>query len=107
MVTAPKRDWENFNNLKKFLFENVYKRPQVCIMNEKGRLIISRIFHHLEEKPDMLPGAFKFRYGQATNKKTRRRIIADYLSGMTDRYAMDLYQMMFEPYEKVMFGFRE
>jgi len=27
--------------------------------------------------------------------------------GMTDRYAMDLYQMMFEPYEKVMFGFRE
>jgi len=26
---------------------------------------------------------------------------------MTDRYAMDLYQMMFEPYEKVMFGFRD
>jgi dGTPase len=34
-------------------------------------------------------------------------VIADYISGMTDRYAMDLYQMMFEPYEKVMFEFRE
>ena len=107
IVTAPNQDWTHFNQLKNFLFENVYKRPQVCIMNEKGRLIISRIFHHLEEKPDMLPGVFKSRFIQSQDKKTRRRIIADYLSGMTDRYAMDLYQMMFEPYEKVMFGFRE
>ena len=107
IVTAPNQDWANFNQLKYFLFENVYKRPQVCIMNEKGRLIISRIFHHLEEKPDMLPGIYKSRFIQAKYKKTRRRIIADYLAGMTDRYAMDLYQMMFEPYEKVMFGFRE
>jgi dGTPase len=107
VVTAPDRDWKHFNQLKKFLFENVYKSPQVCIMNEKGRLIISRIFHHLEEKPDMLPGVFKSRFLQTRDKKTQCRIIADYLSGMTDRYAMDLYQMMFEPYEKVMFGFRK
>jgi dGTPase len=107
IVTAPNQDWTHFNQLKNFLFENVYKRPQVCIMNEKGRLIISRIFNHLEEKPDMLPGVFKSRFIKTKDKKTRRRIIADYLSGMTDRYAMDLYQMMFEPYEKVMFGFRE
>ena len=107
IVTAPSQDWENFNQLKNFLFENVYRRPQVCIMNEKGRMIISRIFHHLEEKPDMLPTAFKFRFKRARNKQARLRVIADYISGMTDRYAMDLYQMMFEPYEKVMFGFRE
>jgi dGTPase len=107
IVTAPSQDWENFNQLKGFLFENVYRRPQVCIMNEKGRMIISRIFHHLEEKPDMLPEAFKFRFKRTKSKKARLRVIADYISGMTDRYAMDLYQMMFEPYEKVMFGFRE
>jgi len=107
IVTAPGQDWEDFNRLKSYLFENVYKRPQVCIMNEKGRLIISKIFFHLEKNPDMLPGSFKFRLKKAGNKKAQRRVIADYLSGMTDRYAMDLYQMMFEPYEKVMFGFRE
>jgi dGTPase len=107
VVTAPDRDWRHFNQLKKFLFDNVYNRPQVCIMNEKGRLILSRIFHHLEEKPEMLPGVYKSRFSQTRQKKTRRRVIADYLSGMTDRYAMDLFQMMFEPYEKVMFGFRE
>jgi dGTPase len=106
IVTAPDQDWENFNRLKQYLFEHVYKSPQVCIMNEKGRLIISRIFYHLEKNPDMLPGSFKFRFKEAVNKKRQRRVIADYLSGMTDRYAMDLYQMMFEPYEKVMVGFR-
>jgi dGTPase len=106
-VTAPAQDWRNFNRLKRFLFENVYKSPQVCIMNEKGRLILTRIFHHLENNPAMLPGTFKSSINKAKNRKSRRRVIADYLSGMTDRYAMDLYQMMFEPYEKVMIGFRE
>ncbi len=107
LVAAPPDDWEDFKRLKNFLFENVYKRPQVCIMNEKGKLILSRLFSHLEKGPDMLPRILKNRFEQAGDRKTRRRIIADYISGMTDRYAMDLYQMMFEPYEKIMFGFRE
>jgi dGTPase len=107
VVTAPGEDWENFNRLKSFLFDNVYKSPQVCIMNEKGRMILSGIFHHLEKNPNMLPRFYNSRFSRAENKKAQRRIIADYLSGMTDRYAMDLYQMMFEPYEKVMFGFRQ
>jgi dGTPase len=107
LVQAPDRDWDHFNRFKSFLFENVYRRPQVCILNEKGRLILSRIFHHLEDKPEMLPLNYKSRFDQTGKKKERRRILADYLSSMTDRYAMDLYQMMFEPYEKVIFGFRE
>jgi dGTPase len=107
IVSAPDEDWQDFNRLKGFLFENVYRRPQVCIMNEKGSLIISRIFNHLEKKPEMLPGTFKLPFDLAGTRRARRRVIADYISGMTDRYAMDLYQMMFEPYEKVMFGFRE
>lgn len=107
LVAAPTEDWEDFKRLKNFLFENVYKRPQVCIMNEKGKLILSRLFSHLEKGPDMLPRILKNRFERAGDRKTRRRIIADYISGMTDRYAMDLYQMMFEPYEKIMFGFRE
>lgn len=107
LVAAPQADWEDFKRFKSYLFENVYKRPQVCIMNEKGRLIISGLFFHLEKRPDMLPRTLKIRFDKAGNRKARRRVIADYISGMTDRYAMDLYQMMFEPYEKVMFGFRE
>jgi dGTPase len=107
IVAARQADWEDFSHLKRYLFENVYRRPQVCIMNEKGRLILSRLFHHLEKRPDMLPKGFRVFFEQASLQRDKRRVIADYISGMTDRYAMDLYQMMFEPYEKVMFGFRE
>jgi dGTPase len=107
LVTAPERDWEDFKALKRFLFEQVYRSPQVCIMNEKGRLILTRIFRHLEKRPEMLPKGLFARIGQARGAEANRRVIVDYIAGMTDRYAMDLYQMMFEPYEKVMFGFRD
>jgi dGTPase len=107
IVVAPVRDMEDFAQLQQFLLENVYRSPQVCIMNEKGRLIIARLFEHLEGRPEMLPRSFKAGYKKANNSQDRRRVIADYISGMTDRYAMDLYKMMFEPYEKVMFEFRE
>lgn len=107
MVAAPQKDWEDFKDLKRFLFQRVYQSPQVCIMNEKGRLILKRIFEHLERKPEMLPRNFRSRLENASDRAEKRRVIGDYLSGMTDRYAMDLYQMMFEPYEKIMFEFRE
>ncbi|MBI5583075.1 MAG: deoxyguanosinetriphosphate triphosphohydrolase [Deltaproteobacteria bacterium] len=107
VVTAPETDWLHFLALKRHLFENVYQSPQVCIMNEKGKHILRRMFFHLEKRPEMLPRTYKFRFDQAVSRREKRRVLADYLSAMTDRYAMDLYQMMFEPYEKVMFGFRD
>ena len=55
----------------------------------------------------MFPKPFKMRFEKETTGAEKRRVIADYIAGMTDRYAMDLYMMMFEPYEKVMFGFRD
>jgi dGTPase len=107
IVSAPQKEWEEFKGLKNFLFQEVYRSPQVCIMNEKGKLIIKRLFEHLERSPEMLPRGFLGRSEKAANRSEKRRVIADYISGMTDRYAMDLYQMMFEPYEKIMFEFRE
>lgn len=107
IVAAPENEWDVFNRLKDYLYNNVYKKAQVCIMNEKGKLVIRRIFEHMERAPEMLPGQWKKRYDRAEARSAGRRVIADYISGMTDRYAMDLYQMMFAPYEKVMFEFRE
>lgn len=107
IVAAPAAGWDDFNRLKDYLYDNVYKKAQVCIMNEKGKLVVRRIFEHLEKAPQMLPGHWRTRYTQAENKTEKRRVLADYISGMTDRYALDLYQMMFAPYEKVMFEFRE
>jgi len=107
IVSAPIKEWEDFKELTGFLFKRVYRSPQLCIMNEKGKLILTRLFEHLEKRPEMLPRSLMTRFEKAGMRTEKRRVIADYISGMTDRYAMDLYQMMFEPYEKVMFEFRE
>jgi dGTPase len=107
IVSAPAEEWQNFNKLKTYLQDNVYDRPQVCIMNEKGKLIINRIFQHLEKSPGMLPKYHKARFEKGATGKDKRIVIKDYIAGMTDRYAMDLYKMMFEPYEKVMYEFRD
>jgi len=107
MVCMPADEWQNFEKIKSYLFDHVYKKPQVCIMNEKGKLIIRRIFEHLEKKPEMLPIPLNKSFKKEVSRTGKRRIISDYIAGMTDRYAMDLYKMMFEPYEKVMFEFRE
>ena len=104
-----KRTREDFKALKRFLFEHVYKSPQVCIMNRKREAadpdpVFSAIWKIARKccRRPYSPGSRRRGAGPAN-----RRVIVDYISGMTDRYAMDLYQMMFEPYEKVMVGFRE
>ncbi len=107
IVSMPADVSPDFKKIKDYLFDNVYRKPQVCILNEKGKMIIRRIFEHVEKKPEMLPKSFKMRFEKEAIGAEKRRVIADYIAGMTDRYAMDLYMMMFEPYENVMFGFRD
>jgi len=107
LVAAPVEVRRDFDALKAYLFDNVYKRPQVWIMNEKGKIIVRRIFGHIEKSPMMMPLHHRARYGAATSREARRRAIVDYIASMTDRYAMDLYKMMFAPYEKIMFQFRD
>jgi dGTPase len=48
IVSMPADEWRDFEKIKSYL---VYRKPQVCIMNEKGKLILSRIFAHLEKNP--------------------------------------------------------
>ncbi|MEI7589856.1 MAG: deoxyguanosinetriphosphate triphosphohydrolase [Deltaproteobacteria bacterium] len=107
VVCLPDRQWDDFCRLKTYLMENVYQTPQVCIMNEKGRRIINKIFEQLEKTPRMLPLFWKSFFDAPENTNQKKRIIADYVSSMTDQYAMLLYRMMFEPNEKIMFSFRE
>ena len=68
IVAAPAADWEDFNLLKDYLYDNVYKKAQVCIMNEKGKLVVRRMFEHLEKAPEMMPGHWRTRYTQAGNR---------------------------------------
>lgn len=70
--------------LKKFLFHNLYRHAEVVRMNERAAHIIHRIFDFITADPKMLPADFHERI----DSTGLERVIADFVAGMTDRYAL-------------------
>jgi dGTPase len=69
-------------------------------MIEKGREIIRSLFKKFDNNYSLLPKDVREKIEK--NKKEKLRYIADYVSGMTDRYAMDIYDMIFQPHMKIL-----
>jgi len=84
--------------LRDFLFENFYRHYRVMRMANKAKRFIVKLFEVYLKEPRLLPSSY---YERAMDKSMRRVIICDYIAGMTDRYALDEYKKLFEPYERV------
>ncbi|HBF40142.1 MAG TPA: deoxyguanosinetriphosphate triphosphohydrolase [Firmicutes bacterium] len=105
IILSPQRQ-RDLEMLNSFLFDQVYKNPMVLMMAEKGKLILEKLFNRFWGNPQLLPSSVWQKSAKMTGENTKAIIIGDYLAGLTDRQAMDIYEMMFEPYTKVMsFGF--
>lgn len=86
------------SELKKFLFAKLYRHYRVERMAEKAQRVISQLFGAYLKNPNIIPPDFKNQYGE---DETIARIVCDYIAGMTDRYALDEYAKLFDPYAKV------
>lgn len=80
--------------LKKFLYERMYRHHRLVRMQVKAERFISELFHAYMKEPKMLPEATQQRLEEAPLP----RVITDYIAGMTDRYALDEWQKLFNPY---------
>ncbi len=69
--------------LKKFLFQKLYRHPKIVAMNKRAENIIGRIYTFIFENPDCMPT----QYQQTIEKEGKHVAIADFIAGMTDRYA--------------------
>jgi len=76
--------------LKRFLRDHLYQHYQVQRMSAKGRRIIRALFESFMEDARLLPPQY-----QAKAEADRARAVADYISGMTDRYAMREHRRLF------------
>lgn len=83
--------------LREFLMEKLYCHYRVVRMSNKAKLFIQELFKYYVEKPEGLPPHIQ----KQLNKEELRRVVCDYIAGMTDRYALDEYKKLFDPYEKV------
>ncbi|MGA2774778.1 MAG: deoxyguanosinetriphosphate triphosphohydrolase [Candidatus Omnitrophota bacterium] len=83
--------------LRKFLMADLYHHYRVVRMSNKAKRFITELFKDYLKKPEQLPAQIQ----KKIPKDGVKRVVCDYIAGMTDRYALDEYKKLFYPYEKV------
>jgi dGTPase len=84
--------------LKAFLMENLYRHYRVMRMAVKAQKIMANLFQAYMDEPAQLPPHIVARWKAGED---RARVIADYIAGMTDRFAVDEHNKLFDPNERV------
>ena len=90
-------------DLKAFLREQVYKHYKVRRMTAKARRVIRELFDVFFNDPTLMPDEHKAagsRLESVQGPAGRARAVADYIAGMTDRYAILEHRRLFDPAER-------
>jgi dGTPase len=96
--------------LGRFLLERVYRHHRVARMAAKGQRVLRQLYAELTARPELLPERYQARWAGAPAAVRRRtgpsavppepsleRVVADYLAGMTDRFARQEHLRLFHP----------
>ncbi len=89
--------------LKTFLREHVYKHYKVRRMTAKARRVVAALFEAFFSDPTLMPDEHKqtgARLEKTHGSAGRARAVADYIAGMTDRYAILEHRRLFDPGER-------
>ena len=81
---------EKKSGLEAFLFERVYRHPEVLAKRAAAQQALRESFHALVSEPERLP--LKFR--RLADRDGVHRAVADYLAGMTDRFAFQEHRRL-------------
>ncbi len=79
--------------LKNFLFKNMYRHPKVLRMDFKAEMYLTDLFEAYKGNNELLPPSVLSK----RHLGDKERLICDYISGMTDRFAISEYQNLFSP----------
>ena len=85
---------DTFDYFHKYMFEEIYRNPVAKAEESKVEGILSALFEYYASRPDALPAD----YLAAAEAEGTERAAVDYISGMTDSYAMEKYGELFIPF---------
>jgi dGTPase len=77
----------------------MYRHYRVNRMSSKARRVVRELFQLFLAEPDCLPSEWREMVGG--DRGDAARVIADYLAGMTDRFALDEHRRLFDTYASV------
>ena len=82
---------EALDILRAFMFERVYLRPEAADEQAKAVGVVRALFAHFMDHPEEIPPEYHLAPGDGPTR------VADYIAGMTDRYALRTYERIFLP----------
>jgi len=88
---------ERHKEIKKFLLDRMYRHYRMVRMGDKAKRIMRELFETYLKDPNQMPSSALEREEPLGVKK----LIADYIAGMTDRFALQEYKKLFDPFERV------
>jgi len=97
VVGFSERMAETDRTVKQFLYGRMYEHWHLNRSHSKARRVVMDLFGLLFAEPNCLPPPWRER-AEAAERANRARIVADYIAGMTDRYAMDEHRRLFDLY---------
>ncbi|GAB4393397.1 MAG: deoxyguanosinetriphosphate triphosphohydrolase [Kiloniellaceae bacterium] len=86
---------QNDRALRDFLFTRMYRHYKVNRMTTKVKRVVGELFEHYQARPDCLPTEWQAA-ARDLDEAGRARLVADYIAGMTDRYALDEHAKNFD-----------
>ena len=86
----------SMREIRAFLTTKMYKHYEINRMTSKAKRIVSDLFKIYSQEADCLPNEWKLNYDMAKNSFARHRIIADYIAGMTDRFAINEHKKLYD-----------
>lgn len=81
-------------NLRAFLFERVYYNPEAKGEEVRAKDMLRRMYEYFVKNPDKMPDD---EYKIADSADSIERRVCDYIAGMTDRYAISIFESLFIP----------
>jgi dGTPase len=90
----------NDRALKEFLFERMYRHHRVNRMSSKAHSVVHDLFGLYLAEPQCLPREWR-ELAAGPDEPRTARVAADYLAGMTDRFALDEHHRLFDTYARI------
>lgn len=86
--------WADLKVIRKFLFTQMYRAPSVVQMRKEVTQVVQDLFPLFMAQPEHLPKQWRKDVAEAQGEVALARIVSDYISGMTDRFAFETHQRL-------------
>ncbi|MBU2936959.1 MULTISPECIES: deoxyguanosinetriphosphate triphosphohydrolase [Pacificibacter] len=96
IIRFSKPFFQNLKAIKSFLFKRMYRAPSVIVERKRVTAMVNALFPLFMEKPELLPKEWRQEVAVAQSDTDLARIVLDYVAGMTDRFAIQEYERLFD-----------